>query len=371
MDVKPYRYHPIRWEFLRPSDEYDDFCYAYDHDDLTEAETQEAGGPEAIEKIMECAEITWSFIEDFEKAGRHIYHLEPDLVRMFRKTSVDEVPIDLLASPYDCIFIYFGPEGKIYHPADGRVIDGAYVRLSGDVFPESEDCLLWIYLCPEFPDLTSAKSMSMPERLRLDQGYRHLVLSSELGTVGDAYSTIFQTYDERVSEFEHYRIQKIMKQAGIIKERTTYTDAKADSWVDPEDALWKGHDKEAVNLVVNALAFLTARPEDVEFNYTDDAPIDLVRKASDLRSQKQSLRAESKLEALGYRRVYTCGRRYRNAVTQEDGESQGTHWRRGHWRNQAHGSGREERRLVWIEPVLVNGRGDTVTGRVHVTKEKQ
>jgi hypothetical protein len=32
-----------------------------------------------------------------------------------------------------------------------------------------------------------------------------------------------------------------------------------------------------------------------------------------------------------------------------------THWRRGHWRNQAIGEGRQKRSLVWIRPTLING----------------
>lgn len=32
-----------------------------------------------------------------------------------------------------------------------------------------------------------------------------------------------------------------------------------------------------------------------------------------------------------------------------------THWRKGHWRNQAVGQGRTERKLTWIRPSLVNG----------------
>lgn len=30
------------------------------------------------------------------------------------------------------------------------------------------------------------------------------------------------------------------------------------------------------------------------------------------------------------------------------------HWRRGHWRRQAHGKGRLDRRLLWIKPMLIN-----------------
>lgn len=32
-----------------------------------------------------------------------------------------------------------------------------------------------------------------------------------------------------------------------------------------------------------------------------------------------------------------------------------SHWRRGHWRRQPIGEGRTERKLVWIEPMLING----------------
>jgi hypothetical protein len=31
-----------------------------------------------------------------------------------------------------------------------------------------------------------------------------------------------------------------------------------------------------------------------------------------------------------------------------------THWRRGHWRRVAVGQGRTERKVIWIQPVLVN-----------------
>lgn len=38
------------------------------------------------------------------------------------------------------------------------------------------------------------------------------------------------------------------------------------------------------------------------------------------------------------------------------------HWRRGHFRNQAHGAGRRERKTIWIEPTLI-GVLETEVGR--------
>ena len=34
--------------------------------------------------------------------------------------------------------------------------------------------------------------------------------------------------------------------------------------------------------------------------------------------------------------------------------SPATHWRRGHWRNQPHGPGRQMQRPIWIQPTLIN-----------------
>lgn len=56
------------------------------------------------------------------------------------------------------------------------------------------------------------------------------------------------------------------------------------------------------------------------------------------------------------------GRNYR--VQREEAQDKGSthasprvHWRRGYLRNQPYGEGRQQRRLVWIEPVLVMGKG--------------
>lgn len=55
----------------------------------------------------------------------------------------------------------------------------------------------------------------------------------------------------------------------------------------------------------------------------------------------------------------TIGANYKVSKTGNAGDSQTdragvrVHWRRGHWRNHAHGQGRLLRKLLWIEPMLV------------------
>jgi len=52
--------------------------------------------------------------------------------------------------------------------------------------------------------------------------------------------------------------------------------------------------------------------------------------------------------------------RYQREEAQDKGGTHASprvHWRRGYLRNQPYGEGRQQRRLVWIEPVLVMGKG--------------
>jgi hypothetical protein len=55
------------------------------------------------------------------------------------------------------------------------------------------------------------------------------------------------------------------------------------------------------------------------------------------------------------------GRNYRvKSDVQDKGGTHASprvHWRRGFLRNQPYGQGRQQRKLVWIEPILVMGRG--------------
>lgn len=59
------------------------------------------------------------------------------------------------------------------------------------------------------------------------------------------------------------------------------------------------------------------------------------------------------------------GRNYR--VQREDAQDKGgthasprVHWRRGYLRNQPYGEGRQQRKLIWIEPVLVLGKAQVL-----------
>jgi hypothetical protein len=62
-------------------------------------------------------------------------------------------------------------------------------------------------------------------------------------------------------------------------------------------------------------------------------------------------------EPLWIGRNYRVKRQDAQDVTEQQGTntSKSIHWRRGFLRNQPYGKGREQRKLIWIEPVLVMG----------------
>ena len=108
----------------------------------------------------------------------------------------------------------------------------------------------------------------------------------------------------------------------------------------------------AVKLVLNALAYWKFVPEDQGLDWTEGAPGRLVALA-DSGAPRAKERATSKLWALGHIPVHRLGPRFSAVAAQAHGAGVKAHWRRGHWRQQAHGPRLTLRKLIWIAPVSV------------------
>jgi len=129
--------------------------------------------------------------------------------------------------------------------------------------------------------------------------------------------------------------------------------------------------REALKLVVNALCYITAYPEDIGTIWPEGTPSSLKTKA-DTGIGKESSRAKSKLASMGYVPVHICGKRIedqRTKISSPTGTHPSAHWRRGHWRNQPYGQGRSLRKIIWMMPVLVvanNQKGEPDTGHLYL-----
>jgi len=128
--------------------------------------------------------------------------------------------------------------------------------------------------------------------------------------------------------------------------------------------------REALRLIVNALCYLVAYPDDVETRYPDGTPPALLEKLKRATKPKERQRTTSKLLSMGYTRVHFCGRAvHEHELVAPRGEV-APHWRRGHWRRQAAGPKHSERKLIWIMPTIVRrDKGEPERGRIYLVDQ--
>ena len=113
----------------------------------------------------------------------------------------------------------------------------------------------------------------------------------------------------------------------------------------------------ALQLLGNALAYVSAYPEDVREQWQPGTPEAIVIKAG--RAGKEGVNAASRLFSMGFRRVRRVGEDFEVADEARGGGggAKSPHWRTGHWRHQAHGPQMSLRKLIWIRPMRILGGG--------------
>lgn len=388
MSSKALIYHPIRWYHLRSEPDISDLYADYDSslEDLREGKMSEEeialemgkayyGVPgmsfDEIEDVLGNQEEVWEEIEHFEAVGSNIFQLRPALVEMFKNSSASEVPIDVIKLPFDTIYLYWGAEAAITTPDGSSVVDGAYIRVG----PE-DVCGFFYGLTTAISQLQDAMREPLMKRLSLDK-YRFSCLLDDDSpvTIGQMFADRFSSHHIKQTENEYYYYEKAMND--IIRENKSpiatteippYKDAIANFKPQPDDVLWRDQEEKALNVIVNALCYLSYDKKDIVHRFPKEAPGKLVVQAENTRKPSESRRGQSKLASLGFRKVYVCGdniQKKASGSVQEGGVS--AHWRRGHWRNQAHGELRAKHKLIWIEPILVKAGESVPVGHIYVS----
>ncbi len=290
----------------------------------------------------------------FVQAGRQIMDFPPALVAMLAKTGIDDISMDQISMPYRAQYIYFGPQTDL-ELEPGHVVDGAYVESRG----EQGDIRFTVTTVP----LDTSKSQDwylFPEVLYSQDfvgEYRHMDLASAIDTVlAENLNLLQQTEDKAGGNItatvkQHFEQEQIDFPDGL-----TMVDLSPTLASERIGIIRRRHPVycAALQLVVNALCYLTAYPDDITSTWPKSAPVELVRLVLE-GSGKEVQRAKSKLAALGYVPVHVCGTHVAQMreLEQRIGQQHGVHWRRGHWRRQAHGPARALRKLIWVMPVMV------------------
>lgn len=365
MDNRLLIYHPIRWRNIHHPYDLEDL-----YDELAPGELEEAGlTEEGLQEVRTRHDGLESVVGVFEETGSNIFHLQPSLVEMFKNSSVDEINMDSLKTPFEMFYVYFGPASNLRLEGNDSFIDGAYVWNVSSI-TEGEVSFM-ITLTREL-DLEKASGASFLRKFALDADFEFSISAQKNSGV-----TVKEAFDEH---FENLYVK--IGREGFESLMASWAE-KTPDWKPPKTyeenvAEWKPDPKyrdpaipPALNLVFNAICYLAYDKREVVERYPDFAPERLVRQTLKGSTAKERIRSRSKLENNGFRKVFFCGDTIEKRVShlkQERGGEISPHWRRGHWRNQAHGAGMTLRKMIWVEPILVKeGLGET-SGHLYIQK---
>lgn len=294
------------------------------------------------------------FFTEFNRCGRQIFDFPTKMIEMFRQTSVDDVPFELLKLRYPCFYLHFGPQRDL-ELAPGWHPDGAYVSTLGEAQhlqmaltaapPDVETYAQW----DSHPDPTYIQAFP-PELLRVGAGEAvDRVLSDRMAELSKQVAG----KSDFAQAFEQLRASGALPPGA--QSAQTRNASKELAALPAQHAAWS----QMLRLVVNGLAYLSAYPEDIQTQWPRKTPQSLLAQVQG-HTPKQRQRAASKLAALGFSPIHLCGMQFRLA-TENDTASDGarsvqTHWRTGHWKRQPYGPQMSLRKLQWRQPVMVNPR---------------
>jgi len=130
--------------------------------------------------------------------------------------------------------------------------------------------------------------------------------------------------------------------------------------------------RKALGLILNTLFYLSAEPEDVIEQWSQDVPGEALEtiRTTDKTGTRNTI--ENTLKKAGYTKVRYIGHMFTASKTGNDfkdavseGHTIATHFRRGHFRRQPHGPQRSLRKTIFVAPVLVNAGKGEPAGRVY------
>lgn len=320
--------------------------------------------------MFDAEEALSSAYGRFVQCGRQIMDFPPQLTEMLANTDIDDIPLQSIKLPYNSVFIHFGEQVAL-EIEPGWHVDGAYVESRGNAgdikftvtaIPTDHALSRDWYVVPE-PEYTQD----------FIEEFRTMDLATAIDTVlADRIDALKERSEKRGGDITDQARNILSDRGVVVPPELNIVDVSSASAIKREAATWRRHPiyKSALQLVVNALCYVTSYPDDVATVWPDGAPQSLVQKAIAGKG-KERVRATSKLASLGYVPVHICGQRIveqRSAAhvgTSSQVTSLATHWRRGHWRSQAHGQGRVLRKMIWLMPTLV-GAQDEVPAAGHV-----
>ncbi|MCV6575955.1 MAG: hypothetical protein OIF58_09490 [Cohaesibacter sp.] len=323
--------------------------------------------PKTIDVAVDTVS-TLSHITTFFAGGRNIFHLPKTLTTMLANTSLNEIRVSDIQFPFYSFYLSFEGGLNIGLPRTENRIDGAYISRHGDD--------LSFYVTSRNTSIDPSGRAAWIEGSE-PHFFAPLRIQSEEQTLDDLLETAIENKD----------IALVPSQASIGALQAGTNDARKNGFP-ISVAETTGYERDAqfsqdalpsvrivLALICNALCFLSSKPDFNEV-WSDDTPAPQVLDVENAKTPKRKRAATGKLAELGFfpiRMIDLHINKEFNGIdsNEQTGTEISAHWRRGHWRRQPYGAGRNRIHLVWIKPVLVRAdKGRPVSGHlynVHMT----
>lgn len=295
---------------------------------------KQQGGEEALGQLMAklLTQRQWvPLVAQYELAGKQIFDIDDEVVKMLRMTDVEDCLLDQWNAPYEAFFVRFGKQDdvKVQFDDSFEYLDGAFVAIT-PWDDEGTQRRLKIGLSTVKSD---GSGVQMP-------GY-FVDLTPEEQKLSPT---------QAVEAFITRKCAELDAEQGLDEKSQDLRELRKAEYREGANLL-----KDAVSLVVNSLFYIESMGADKPQRPGRDVPPQIVvawHQAPAMRKFK----ASQKVTRDGYVMVHMLGDEPQ-AVSHSSVErlhDVATHWRRGHWRKQPHGPQMTLRKRVWIRPVMVN-----------------
>jgi hypothetical protein len=277
----------------------------------------------------------------FEVSGRQIFDFSKDVTELFKNTDVNDCTLQNLHLPYPSQYIRFGPQQDTWTDMGGirECFDGAFISL---IEMKGDDG------SPLNKGRETHRINFVLTTIREDGSRPNLPHFSGEVAAEDMGLSAFDALHNAISQ-------------SIEVSKIAATEMPSDGGRNQarEEGL-KNMLARVTPLLVNAMFYLENPPVEPTPRPSPGTPKEWVEDWERLPQGKQNA-LRKKIASQGHTIVHlvTSGRNSKDCQADQPTEDarRSAHWRRGHWREQAHGPALSLRKRILIRPMMINAKG--------------
>ncbi len=302
---------------------------------------------------------------------RQIFDFHATLTDALRDAEIAEVPWGDLLLPHQEFYLSFPHADNPRFTVNGTeyIVDGAYVIDSssyGDVEPVGAKVVT--FMVTAHPSTVSTEELVSRDDRPRAMPFIHAILSARPDqTVGDALANCGMLMSRHAQEMDEGLSQQVRAMVpGVEFASPPVATHFRNFYAQTAPVL-----DQIMSLLVNAIFYLTQRPEDLDERMDPLAPPELSDVAEFAPKLDERRKASAILRDRGFTRLkFVVNRPLAEAAKKEPaaptGRTMPVHRRRAHWHRFAHGPGRTLRKWRFVHFLIVNeDKGDLSGGAIH------